>query len=52
QYIRGLNFMNQYNVRIMAKYHDTRDNIIKTLVEVEKFSPLQDNFPFPPFKGQ
>ncbi|CAG8702734.1 12141_t:CDS:2, partial [Ambispora leptoticha] len=49
QFIRGLNPMNQYNVRMMAKYHDTRDNITKALVEAEKFSLLQGNFPFPPF---
>ncbi|CAG8671732.1 4039_t:CDS:2, partial [Paraglomus brasilianum] len=52
QYIRGLNPMNQYNVRMMAKYHDTRDNITKALVEAEKFSLLQGNFPFPPSGGQ
>ncbi|CAG8716081.1 6203_t:CDS:1, partial [Acaulospora morrowiae] len=52
QYIWGLNPMNQYNVRMMAKYHDTRDNITKALVEVEKFSLLQGNFPFPPSGGQ
>ncbi|CAG8648680.1 5848_t:CDS:2, partial [Ambispora gerdemannii] len=52
QYIRELNPMNQYNVRIMTKYHDTRDNITKALVEAEKFSLLQGNFPFPPSGGQ
>ncbi|CAG8670512.1 18692_t:CDS:2, partial [Acaulospora morrowiae] len=52
QYIRGLNPMNQYNVRMMAKYHDTRDNITKALVEAEKFSLLQGNFSFPPSGGQ
>ncbi|CAG8619438.1 17597_t:CDS:2, partial [Acaulospora morrowiae] len=52
QYIRGLNPMNQYNVRMMAKYHNTRNNITKALVEAEKFSLLQGNFPFPPSGGQ
>ncbi|CAG8588908.1 3770_t:CDS:2, partial [Acaulospora morrowiae] len=52
QYIWGLNPMNQYNIRMMAKYHDTRDNITKALVEAEKFSLLQGNFPFPPSGGQ
>ncbi|CAG8591758.1 6167_t:CDS:2 [Acaulospora morrowiae] len=52
QYIRELNPMNQYKVRMMAKYHDTRDNIIKALVEAEKFSLLQGNFPFPPSGAQ
>ncbi|CAG8671413.1 5071_t:CDS:1 [Ambispora gerdemannii] len=40
QYIWGLNPMNQYNVCMMTKYHDTRDNITKALVEAEKFSLL------------
>ncbi|CAG8619463.1 7561_t:CDS:2 [Acaulospora morrowiae] len=52
QYIWGLNLMNQYNVQMMAKYYDTRDNITKTLVETEKFLLLQDNFPFPSSGGQ
>ncbi|CAG8702036.1 4466_t:CDS:2, partial [Acaulospora morrowiae] len=48
----GLNPMNQYNVRMMAKYHNTKDNITKALVEAEKFSLLQGNFLFPPSGGQ
>ncbi|CAG8625032.1 18370_t:CDS:2 [Acaulospora morrowiae] len=51
-YIRGLNPMNQYNVYMMAKYHDTRDNITKALVEAKKFSLLQGNFPFLSSGGQ
>ncbi|RIB28848.1 hypothetical protein C2G38_2156803 [Gigaspora rosea] len=52
QYIQELNPMNQYNVRMMAKYYDTRDNITKALVEAEKFLLLQGNFPFSPSGGQ
>ncbi|CAG8640977.1 5426_t:CDS:2, partial [Ambispora gerdemannii] len=52
KYIQKLNPINQYNVCIITKYHDTRDNIIKALVEAEKFSLLQGNFLFPPSGSQ
>lgn len=37
QFIRGLNPMNQYNLRMMAKFHETQENITKALAEAEKF---------------
>ncbi|GET03411.1 hypothetical protein GLOIN_2v1789077 [Rhizophagus clarus] len=41
QFIRGLNPMNQYNIRMMAKFYDTQDNITKALAEAEKFTLSQ-----------
>src|SRR3954463_6464535 len=43
QFIRGLNHMNQYNIRMMAKFHDTQDNITKALAEAEKFTLSQQS---------
>ncbi|GBB91977.1 hypothetical protein RclHR1_19460009 [Rhizophagus clarus] len=43
QFIRGLNPMNQYNIRMMAKFYDTQDNIIKALAEAEKYTLSQMN---------
>src|ERR1044071_1107238 len=37
QVIRGLNPTNQYNIRMMAKFHDTLENITEALAEAEKF---------------
>ncbi|GBC04248.1 hypothetical protein RclHR1_05590003 [Rhizophagus clarus] len=45
QLIRGLSPMNQYNLRIMTKFHDTHDNIVDALAEVEKFTLSQKNAP-------
>jgi hypothetical protein len=42
QFIRGLNPMNQYNIRLMAKFHDTQENITNALAETEKFTLSQD----------
>ncbi|GET52048.1 hypothetical protein GLOIN_2v1781154 [Rhizophagus irregularis DAOM 181602=DAOM 197198] len=39
--IYGLNPTNQYNIRMMAKFHNTLENITKTLVETEKFILIQ-----------
>jgi hypothetical protein len=44
QFIRGLNPMNQYNLRMMAKYDDTLDNIIKVLSEAEKYFDKKDSY--------
>ncbi|CAG8792131.1 6251_t:CDS:2, partial [Dentiscutata erythropus] len=43
QFICGLNPMNQYNIRMMAKFEDTQENITKALAEVEKFTLSQRN---------
>ena len=45
QLIRGLSPMNQYNLRMMAKFHDTHDNIVDALAEAEKFTLSQMNAP-------
>jgi len=45
QFIHGLNPMNQYNIRMMAKFYDTQDNITKTLAEAEKFTLFQKSVP-------
>ncbi|CAB4427763.1 unnamed protein product [Rhizophagus irregularis] len=45
QFIRGLNPMNQYNIRMMAKFYDTQDNITKALAEAEKFTLSQKSAP-------
>ncbi|GBB95909.1 hypothetical protein RclHR1_02640023 [Rhizophagus clarus] len=45
QFIHGLNLMNQYNIRIMAKFYDTQDNITKALAEAEKYTLSQMNAP-------
>src|SRR5436189_3181938 len=45
QFIRGLNPMNQYNIRMMAKFYDTQDNITKALAEAEKYTLSQMNAP-------
>ncbi len=45
QFIRGLNPMNQYNIRMMAKFYDTQDNITKALVEAEKYTLSQKSAP-------
>ena len=37
--------MNQYNLRMMAKFHDTHDNIVEALAEAEKFTLSQKNAP-------
>ena len=37
--------MNQYNIRMMAKFHDTQDNITKALAEAEKFTLSQKSAP-------
>ncbi|CAG8749698.1 12652_t:CDS:2 [Rhizophagus irregularis] len=51
QFIRGLNTMNQYNIRMMAKFYDTQDNITKALAEAEKYTLSQKSEPssFPIF---
>jgi hypothetical protein len=51
QFIRGLNPMNQYNIRMMAKFYDTQDNITKALAEAEKYTLSQKSVPssFPIF---
>src|SRR3954447_19885782 len=51
QFICGLNPMNQYNIRMMAKFDDTQDNITKALAEAEKFTLSQKSAlsPFPIF---
>src|SRR3954451_8817578 len=41
QFIRGLNPMNQYNIRMMAKFHGTQDNIAEALAEGEKIKLFQ-----------
>ncbi|GBC07750.1 hypothetical protein RclHR1_07680004 [Rhizophagus clarus] len=41
QLIRGLSLMNQYNLRMIAKFHDTHDNIVDVLAEAEKFTLSQ-----------
>ncbi|CAG8548539.1 4886_t:CDS:2, partial [Racocetra fulgida] len=41
QFICGLNPMNQYNIRMMAKFNDTQDNITEALAEAEKFTLSQ-----------
>ncbi|CAB5325966.1 unnamed protein product [Rhizophagus irregularis] len=46
QFIRDLNLMNQYNIRMMAKFYDTQDNITKALAEAEKFTLSQKSAPF------
>ncbi|CAB4382095.1 unnamed protein product [Rhizophagus irregularis] len=48
QFIRGLNPMNQYNLRLMAKFDDTLDNIIKALSEAEKYLNKKDSYSQPP----
>ncbi|RIB09498.1 hypothetical protein C2G38_2044265 [Gigaspora rosea] len=45
QFICGLNPMNQYNIRMMAKFEDTQENITRALAEVEKFTLSQRNVP-------
>ncbi|RIB03755.1 hypothetical protein C2G38_2286597 [Gigaspora rosea] len=45
QFIRGLNPMNQYNIRMMAKFEDTQKNITRALAEAEKFTLSQRNAP-------
>jgi len=35
--------MNQYNLQMMAKFHDTYDNIVEALVKAEKFILSQKN---------
>ncbi|PKY34936.1 hypothetical protein RhiirB3_455139 [Rhizophagus irregularis] len=45
QFIRSLNPMNQYNIRMMAKFYDTQDNITKALAEAEKFTLSQKSAP-------
>ncbi|CAB5375738.1 unnamed protein product [Rhizophagus irregularis] len=45
QFIRGLNPMNQYNIQMMAKFYDTRDNITKALAKAEKFTLSQKSAP-------
>jgi hypothetical protein len=37
QFIRGLNPMNQYNLRMMAKFNETQDNITEALSEAERW---------------
>ena len=37
--------MNQYNIRMMAKFYDTQDNITKALTEAEKYTLSQKNAP-------
>ncbi|CAG8844610.1 25136_t:CDS:2, partial [Gigaspora margarita] len=46
QFIRGLNPMNQYNIRMMAKFNDTQDNITEALAEAERFTLSQKSAPF------
>ncbi|GES76871.1 hypothetical protein GLOIN_2v1886689 [Rhizophagus clarus] len=43
--------MNQYNIRMMAKFYDTQDNITKTLAKAEKYTLSQNSAPssFPIF---
>ncbi|CAG8787005.1 2427_t:CDS:2 [Gigaspora margarita] len=43
QFICSLNPMNQYNIRIMAKFEDTQKNITRALAEAEKFTLFQRN---------
>ncbi|CAG8753684.1 17165_t:CDS:2, partial [Racocetra fulgida] len=43
QFIRSLNPINQYNIRMMAKFEDTQENITRALAEVEKFTLSQKN---------
>ncbi|CAG8809672.1 13375_t:CDS:2, partial [Dentiscutata erythropus] len=45
QFIRGLNPINQYNIRMMAKFEDTQENITRALAEMEKFTLSQRNAP-------
>jgi hypothetical protein len=45
QFIRGLNPMNQYNIRMMAKFYNTQDNITKALAEAEKYTLSQKTAP-------
>ncbi|CAG8508680.1 6628_t:CDS:2 [Racocetra fulgida] len=45
QFICGLNPMNQYNIRMMAKFEDTQENITRALAEAEKFTLFQRNAP-------
>ncbi|CAG8504489.1 10192_t:CDS:2 [Racocetra fulgida] len=45
QFICGLNPMNQYNIRMMAKFEDTQENITRALAEAEKFTLSQRNAP-------
>ncbi|CAB4468810.1 unnamed protein product [Rhizophagus irregularis] len=45
QFIRSLNPMNQYNIRMMAKFYDTQDNITKALAEAKKFTLSQKSAP-------
>ncbi|CAH1768923.1 13497_t:CDS:1, partial [Entrophospora sp. SA101] len=51
QFIRGLSPMNQYNLRMMAKFHDSQDNITTALAEAEKYTLAQVTTPssFPVF---
>ena len=37
--------MNQYNIRMMAKFYDTEDNITKALAEAEKYTLSQKSAP-------
>ncbi|RGB42240.1 hypothetical protein C1646_751287, partial [Rhizophagus diaphanus] len=37
QFIRGLNPMNQHNIRMMAKFNETQDNITEALSEAERW---------------
>ncbi|PKY39752.1 hypothetical protein RhiirA4_453001 [Rhizophagus irregularis] len=41
QVICDLNSTNQYNIRMMAKFHNTLENITKALAEAEKFILIQ-----------
>ncbi|CAG8804431.1 21437_t:CDS:2, partial [Dentiscutata erythropus] len=45
QFIRSLNPMNQYNIRMIAKFEDTQENITRALAEAEKFTLSQRNAP-------
>ncbi|PKK40894.1 hypothetical protein RhiirC2_805211 [Rhizophagus irregularis] len=45
QFICGFNPMNQYNIRMMAKFYDTQDNITKALAEAEKYTLSQKTAP-------
>ncbi|CAJ0876116.1 9046_t:CDS:2, partial [Entrophospora sp. SA101] len=43
QFIRGLSPMNQYNIRMMAKFNDTMENITSALAEAEKYTLAQEH---------
>ncbi|CAG8667660.1 2598_t:CDS:2, partial [Acaulospora morrowiae] len=45
QFICELSPMNQYNIRIMAKFNDTQNNIAEILAETEKFTLSQECAP-------